>query len=212
MNNQTLISQKSETESRLSEFRKTASKCLTQLLVRLLARTSITPNIITWFGFLLSLCGAALIITNYIVAAGIIVLIGGFFDMLDGALARTTGRVTSFGGILDSTLDRVSEAVILMGIIVLYTKNGFIPGIFLASAALPITALVSYIRAKAEIMDIECKVGVFTRPERIIVLFLGLLFSQINLIFLAVALGVIILFSSITVGQRLHYVWQQTKN
>ena len=212
MDNQTLVSQKRWAESRLSAFRKTTSVNLTRLLVRLLARTTITPNTVTWFGFSLSLCGAALIITNYIFAAGIVVLIAGFFDMVDGALARTTDRVTSFGGILDSTLDRVSEAVILLSIIVLYARNGFIPGILLASVTLPVSFLVSYIRAKAEAMDLECKVGIFTRPERIIVLFLGLLFSQINFIFLAIALGIIILFSSVTIGQRLHHVWQQTKN
>jgi len=180
--------------------------------VRLLAKTTITPNAVTWFGFSISVGGAVLIITDYIFAAGITVLIGGFFDMVDGALARTTDRVTNFGGILDSTLDRVSESVLLLGIIVLYARNGFIPGILLASATLPITLLVSYIRAKAEAMDMECKVGLFTRPERIIVLVFGLLLNQINSVFLAIALGIIILLSSITVGQRLLYVCQQKKN
>jgi len=160
----------------------------------------------------LSLVGAVLIITNNIFIASLIVLTGGFFDMVDGALARTTNRVTSFGSILDSTLDRISEAAILLAIVVFYTKNGFTPGVILASITLPVSFLVSYVRARAEAMDLECKVGLFTRPERIVVLFFGLLLSQINLIFLTIALGVIILFSSITVGQRLLYVWQQTKN
>ncbi|MEE8413776.1 MAG: CDP-alcohol phosphatidyltransferase family protein [Dehalococcoidales bacterium] len=212
MDNQTVISQKRWPESRLSEFRKTTSDYLTRLMVKLLARTSIAPNTVTWFGFSLNLGAAALIIYNYLFAAGFVVIVAGFFDMLDGALARKTDRVTRFGAILDSTLDRVSEAVLLLGIIALSVRSGFIPGIFLASIVLPISLLVSYIRAKAEAMGLECKVGIFTRPERVIVLAFGLLLGQINYGFLAAALVIIILFSSVTVGQRLLYVWRQTKN
>ncbi|MFC2014681.1 CDP-alcohol phosphatidyltransferase family protein [Chloroflexota bacterium] len=212
MDNQTLVSQKKWTESRLSEFRKASSNYLTRLLVRLIARTSISPNTITWFGFSLAIGAAALIATNHLFTAGFVVLVAGFFDMLDGALARNTDRVTIFGSVLDSTLDRLSEAVLLMGIIIFYARDGFIPGILLASAALPISLLISYIRAKAEAMNLECKVGLFTRSERVIVMVFGLLLSQINYAFLTASLGIIVLFGSITIGQRLLYVWQQTKN
>ncbi|MBA7706466.1 hypothetical protein ES703_115320 [subsurface metagenome] len=92
--------------------------------MRFLARTSITPSIITWFGFLLAVGAAALIIAGHLFAAGFVVLFAGFFDMLDGALARHTNRTTCFGAVLDSTLDRLSEAVLLIGIL-LYVVNQF---------------------------------------------------------------------------------------
>lgn len=196
---------------RLSEIRKTVAYRFTEPVARLLARTSITPSTITWFGFLLAVGAAVLIVMGHLFAAGLVVLIAGFFDTLDGALARYTNQATRFGAILDSTLDRLSEAAVLLGIMVLYVRGGFIIGILLVGIALPSSLLVSYIRARAEALGLECPVGLFTRPERVIVLALGLLLSQIDYVFLVIALGIIVLFSFITVGQRLLYVWQQAK-
>ena len=178
-------------------------------MVRVLVRTPVTPGAITWLGFILALGAAALIITGHLFAAGFMVLIAGFFDILDGALARRIERATPFGAVLDSTLDRLSEAVLLLGIIVLYVRGGFIVGILLAGIALPSSLLVSYIRARAEAVGLECQVGLFTRAERVIVLALGLLLSQIDYAFLAIALAIIVVFSFFTAGQRLVYVWQQ---
>jgi CDP-diacylglycerol--glycerol-3-phosphate 3-phosphatidyltransferase len=196
--------------ARLSEIRKTAGYYLTQPVVRPLAKTGITPNTITWLGFLLSAGGAALIVTGHLLAAGCMVLVAGLFDLLDGALARYTKRVTQFGAILDSTLDRLAEAVLLLGILVLYAREGAIIGILLVGITLLGSLLVSYIRARAESLDIECKVGLFTRAERVIVLALGLLLSQIDNA-LIIALAIIAIFSFFTVGQRLIYVLKQTK-
>jgi len=175
-----------------------------------LSRTAITPSAITWFGFLLSLGAAALIITEHLLAAGLVVLIAGFLDMLDGALARYTNRVTRFGAILDSTLDRLSEAAVLLGILVLYAKAQIIAPILLVGVALISSLLVSYIRARAEAVSLECQAGLFTRPERVIVLALGLLLSHFAYS-LVIALGIIVVFSFITIVQRLLFVWQQTK-
>ncbi len=205
------VSEKQRIMPRLAEIRKTAAYYLTQPVVRLLAKTPITPNAITWFGFLLAAGAAALIITEHLFAAGFVVLIAGFFDIMDGALARRTNQTTRFGAILDSTLDRLAEAVLLLGIIVLYVRGGFIVGILLAGVALPSSLLVSYIRARAESLGLECEVGLFTRAERTIVLALGLLLSQIDYAFLVIALAIIVVFSFFTIGQRLIYVWQQTK-
>ena len=107
------VSEKPRLMPKLFEVRKTAAYYLTQPVVRLLAKTSITPNAVTWFGFLLTLGAAALITTGHIFAAGFVVLIAGFFDILDGALARHNNQTTRFGTVLDSTLDRVAEAVLL---------------------------------------------------------------------------------------------------
>jgi CDP-diacylglycerol--glycerol-3-phosphate 3-phosphatidyltransferase len=195
---------------RLSEIRKSLAYRFTEPVARLLARTAITPSAITWFGFLLALGAAALVITGHPFAAGLVVLIAGFFDILDGALARYTDRATHFGAILDSTLDRVSEAVVLLGILVLYARDQQIAQILLVGVALLGSLLVSYIKARAEGLGVECQVGLFTRAERVIVLALGLLLSQIPYA-LVIALAIIVLFSFITAGQRLVYVWQQTK-
>jgi len=196
--------------TKLSEFRKTAGDYLTRLVVRLLAKTPVAPNTITWFGFALTLGAAVLIITEHFIAAGFVVLVAGFFDMLDGALARSTDRVTRFGAVLDSTLDRLSEAVLLLSIMVIYAREQSTLGILVVGLALLGSLLVSYIRAKAEALGLECEVGLFTRPERVVVLALGLLLSQIGNA-LVVALSIVVVFSFITVSQRLLYVWRQTK-
>ena len=188
-----------------SGVRRTVGNYLTQPAVRFLARISITPSIITWFGFLLAVGAAALIVTGHLFAAGFVVLFAGFFDMLDGALARYTNQTTCFGAVLDSTLDRLSEAVLLIGIL-LYVGNQSSVAVLLVFLALFGSLLVSYIRARAEALDLECQVGLFTRAERVIVLALGLLLNQI-----VIALAIIVVFSFFTFGQRLIYVWQQTR-
>jgi len=191
---------------KLSEVRKFAARQLTEPVAQLLSRTSITPSTITWLGFLLAVGAAALIVTGHLFAAGLVVLVAGFFDMLDGALARRTQQATSFGAVLDSTLDRLSEAVLLLGILILYAGEWSTFHILLVGIALPCSLVVSYIKARAEAMGLECQVGLFTRAERVIVLALGILLNQI-----VIALAVIVVFSLITIIQRLLYVWQQTR-
>ena len=197
---------------KLSEIRKTVAYRFTAPVVRLLSRTAITPSTITWLGFLLTVGAAILIITGYLLVAGLVVLFAGFFDILDGALARRTNQVTRFGGVLDSTLDRLSEAVLLLGILTFYAGEQSIAGILLVGAALIGSPLVSYIRARAETMGLECQLGVFTRTERVIVLSSGLLLSRIDGAFLFVSLAIIAALSFFTAGQRLVCVWRQTRN
>jgi len=204
------VSEKVQLMPRLAEVRKTIAYYLTQPVVRLLAKTPITPSAITWSGFLLALGAAALITTGHLFAAGFVVLIAGFFDILDGALARHTNRVTHFGAVLDSALDRLAEAALLLGILVLYAREQSVAEILLVGLALVGSLLVSYIRARAEALGVECQVGLFTRAERVIVLALGLLLNQFAYA-LVIALAIIVVFSFITAGQRLLYVWQQTK-
>ena len=207
--------------TKLPEVRKTVVSYFTQPVVRLLAKVPITPNAITCFGFLVTLGAAVLIITGHLFAAGFVVLIAGFFDILDGALARGTNQTSQFGAVLDSTLDRLAEAVLLLGILVLFLLTEEKSVLFtlfskewaalLVGVALLGSLLVSYIRARAEALGLECQVGLFTRTERVIVLALGLLLSQIDSA-LIIALAIIVVFSLITVSQRLLYVWRQTKN
>jgi CDP-diacylglycerol--glycerol-3-phosphate 3-phosphatidyltransferase len=196
---------------KLEKARKNISNCVTQPIVNLLARTPLTPNAVTWLGFCITIGAAALIVTEHPLAAGIVVLVAGLFDMLDGALARVTNRVTRFGGILDSTLDRLSEAVLLLGLLAVFARDGEVAESLLVGFALLGSLMVSYIRARMEGMGIECRAGLFTRPERVIVLALGLLLSGFDYA-LITALAVITFFSYFTAGQRLIYAWRQTRN
>ena len=187
----------------LSAVRNAVANYLTQPAVLLLTRTSITPSTITWLAFLLAVGAGALIITGHLFVAGLVVLLAGFFDLLDGALARHTNQTTRFGAILDSTLDRLAEAVLLLSILAL---GGELLFALLVGVALFGSLLVSYIRARAEALGLKCEVGLFTRAERVIVLALGLWLNQ-----LVIALAIIVVFSFFTAGQRLVYVWQQTR-
>ncbi len=195
---------------KLEKTRKDISHYVTRPIASVLARTPLTPNMVTWLGFCITVVAAVLIATEHLFAAGIVVLVAGFFDMLDGALARATKRVTRFGGILDSTLDRVSEAILLLGLLAVFSRGGETAESLLTGFALLGSLLVSYIRARMEGLGIECRAGLFTRPERVIVLALGLLLSGFDYA-LVIALSIITFFSYFTAGQRLIYAWQQTR-
>ncbi|MCK5576985.1 MAG: CDP-alcohol phosphatidyltransferase family protein [Dehalococcoidales bacterium] len=195
------------TTIRLSQVRKAISHYLTSPVVQLLARTPVTPSTLTFLGFVVTVGAAVLIATGYLLIAGLVVLVAGLFDMLDGALARRTNRVTRFGAVLDSTIDRLSEGALLLGILLLFAREGSTIGILLAGGVLTTSMLVSYIRARAEALGIECTVGLFTRPERVIVLVLGLMLNQIE-----IALAIMITFSLFTIVQRLTLVWRYTRN
>ena len=191
-----------------SEMRKRVALHVTEPMARVLAGTPVTPNTLSWSGFLISVVAAVLIGAGHFLIAGLVVLLAGFFDMLDGALARYTARVTRFGGALDSVLDRLSEAVLLLGILVghLYSGGQSANLILLVFLVLTFSPLVSYLRARAEASGIECQVGLFTRPERVIVLALGLLLNQI-----IIALAVIAVLSVLTAGQRFLHIWRKTR-
>jgi len=197
--------------AKLTRVRKSAYH-LTEPIVPLLVKTHITPTALTWVGFSIAIGGAILIASGHPFIAGFVVLTAGFFDMLDGALARHTKQVSHFGAVLDSTLDRISEAVLLLGILIFYLffGNQSATGILLVCLALIGAPLVSYIRARAEAIGLECKIGLFTRAERVIVLAVGLLLSHISYA-LIIALAIIAAFSFVTAGQRLSYVLKQTK-
>ena len=206
--------------AKLSGGRKTLAEYFTQPVVRLLARAPISPNTLTWLGFLVTAGATALIVTRHLLAAGFVVLAAGFFDILDGALARRTGQTSPFGAVLDSTLDRVGEAVQLLGILALFLLTEENSALFalvnrewavlLVGITLLGSMLVSYIRSRAEALGLECQVGLFTRSERVVVLALGLLLSHFDYA-LIIALLIIAAFSFITVGQRLLYVWRHTR-
>lgn len=197
--------------SKLESSRRLISGRIALALARLLLRTRLTPNSITWIGFFITCGAAALIVTDNNLIAGIVVLVAGLFDMLDGALARLTGRVTRFGAVLDSTLDRLSEAVLLLALIYVFAREQQTAWIVLTGVALLGSLMISYIRARIEGLGVECKAGLFTRPERVILLALGLLLSGIEYA-LVVAIGLLALFSFVTVVERLIFAWRHLKD
>jgi CDP-diacylglycerol---glycerol-3-phosphate 3-phosphatidyltransferase len=166
----------------------------------------ITPNEVTVAGTVLNMAAAALVVTNHLIYAGIVFLVAGCFDMLDGALARLAERVTPFGAFLDSTLDRVSEGVIFAGIAYLLAVEGDGRPIDVALVVLALlgSILVSYTRARAESLGLECKVGLMSRPERIVLIAIGLFFDVLPyVIYLMLAL------TAFTVIQRVVHTYRQ---
>jgi CDP-diacylglycerol--glycerol-3-phosphate 3-phosphatidyltransferase len=196
--------------AKTTDTRKAAAEYITQPVIRLLVRTPVTPNTITWLGFIITVGAAVLVYYGHLFAAGFVVLVAGLCDMLDGALARRTDRVTRFGGVLDATLDRLSEAALLLAIIAIYAGEGEVAESVLAGVVLTGSLLVSYLRARLEAIGIEGRVGLFTRAERVIVLALGLLLSRFDYA-LIIALAIIAVLSFFTAGQRLLYAWQKTR-
>jgi CDP-diacylglycerol---glycerol-3-phosphate 3-phosphatidyltransferase len=187
------------------DIRRRLGNPIGSFFARILARTGVSPNTLTVLGFLATIAAGIIIgYGHFIWGAGVIAL-AGLFDLLDGALARYTGKVTVFGAILDSTLDRLSDAALLIGLAAYWTTQGEAGPVILTMITLAGALTVSYIRARAEAAGLSGKDGIFTRPERIIVLALGLLFS-VPLI----AVGIIGLFSYVTILQRLVSSYHQT--
>ena len=190
----------------LIDIRRNLAHHITDPLVGILSKSGITPNALTLINLALNIGAAYVIATGHFIIGGVLVLVSGLFDLLDGALARFTKQTTKFGAILDSTVDRVSEAVILCGLLIWYIPQGASLEIVLIFAVLIGSFLVSYIRARAEGLGWQCQVGLFTRAERVIVLAIGLLINQIF-----IALCILVVFVFITVVQRLVYLWKQGK-
>jgi CDP-diacylglycerol---glycerol-3-phosphate 3-phosphatidyltransferase len=173
----------------------------------MLARLGLTPNALTAIGLLLNLVVAAIIASGHLVAGGILLLVASGFDMLDGAVARASGSVTKFGGFLDSTLDRYSEAVVLGGVLVyvLGTDDAWI-GALLVFAATIGSLMISYARARAEAAGFRASVGLLARPERVLVLAIGLIIGQV-----IPALWILAIGTQLTVLTRMAHVWRLSK-
>lgn len=175
-------------------------------LTRLLVKLRLTPNALTIMGVAAAGGSAYLISTGNFIAGGIVLLLSGVFDLLDGMLARSTNKVTAFGGVLDSVSDRIGEAGILLGLMVFYLNPAMKVELVLIYLTLAGSFMVSYLRSKAEILGIRGDVGIMTRPERIFLLALGLLINQVPII-----LGIIASLTFVTSGQRLFHIWKASR-
>jgi CDP-diacylglycerol--glycerol-3-phosphate 3-phosphatidyltransferase len=174
-------------------------------LSRLLARLGVQPNLLSLIGFFIASAAGAVVAAGYISHGGWLFLLSGPFDALDGALARIAGLETRFGAFLDSFIDRYSEAAVLFGI--LYWSNFQGDRILIALTFLTLlgSLMVSYARARAEALNISCKVGLFTRLERFIVLTLALLTKQ-----LLIGLVILACLTNFTALQRMFHVYRQS--
>jgi CDP-diacylglycerol--glycerol-3-phosphate 3-phosphatidyltransferase len=178
----------------------------------LLSRTGVTPNTLTLMGLLVSFGAAAAVALDHLLIGGLVLLFSGVFDLLDGPLARKKGSSTKFGAFFDSSVDRLSEAALLFGLALLYHWQGSsTPEVCLVYAALVGSLMVSYMRARAEGLGIKGDVGIFTRPERVIVLTAGLVVGEFYEVAVLVALGIIAAFAWVTVLQRFIHVRREAK-
>lgn len=185
-------------------------------VVETLVRRRVHPNIISTFGFLVTLAAAAIIFARSLFVGMVVFLIGGMMDILDGRVARETGLASKFGSFYDSTLDRVSEIVVYFSLYAFFRPlSAFWWVGYVVIAAMVGSLMVSYTRAKAEALGVECKVGLMQRAERVVLLGAGgLLVPVVRAIRpeweyapLLLAIGVIAVFSNLTALERIHAVY-----
>lgn len=180
-----------------------------QLLVpiaTLLARLGFTPNALTLLGLALTLGVAVVLALGHTALGGWLFLLAGAFDALDGTLARLMNRKTRFGAFLDSTCDRYADAAILMGMMIPFLRSGQYTPVILAVASIVGSVLVSYTRARAEGLGLECKVGLLTRLERFLLIAAALILNKVTLV-----LWVLAVLSNFTAIQRIVHVWRITR-
>ena len=179
---------------------------LEEPIARLLVTVGVSPNAITLLGLALAGGAAYLLSTGHFIAGALVLLVSGVADLLDGTVARLTKQETPFGAVLDSVADRLGEAGVLLGLLVFYLNPANVVGVILVYLALSTSVMVSYLRARSEGMGIQYSGGLMTRPERIIVLVVGLLLNQV-----LIALGIIAALALLTSGQRLWHTWRGLK-
>ena len=177
----------------------------------------LNPNHFTTVGLIMSIPTAYFFSQGYLRTGGFLMLLGGVFDMIDGKVARATNRVTKFGALYDSTLDRYSEVMIFFGLAYYFVTSGWRVAEFnlslitavAVSVAIGGSVMTSYIRARAEGLGLECKVGMMQRPDRVVFIAAGAIF---HLYALVVAIFFVALFSNVTAIQRLYAVWKSDES
>jgi CDP-diacylglycerol---glycerol-3-phosphate 3-phosphatidyltransferase len=169
-----------------------------------LAKAGFTANSLTVIGLAGSVGAGILIASGYARVGGLLSLLSGLPDMLDGAVAKATGRSSRRGAFLDSVVDRLSDAAVLAGIVWLGISRNEPRVAVLAAMVLALSLIVSYVKARAESLGYECNVGIAERPERVVVLGVALLVGHV-----LAGLWVLVIAAAITVVQRIMRVWQQ---
>ena len=192
---------------------RSAPKWVTDPAVNLLSRLGVTPNMLTLVGFAGNVGAAVLAADGRFLAAGIVMLAFSALDFLDGSLARATGRATPFGSVFDSTMDRLSEAAVLFGLLWYFSDLNAREEELLIFAAVVASLMVSYLRARAEIIGLKLREGLFTRTERVLLLGGGLILHDLlDVNVLTPVLWALTLIAGFTVLQRLAMVWLKTRD
>jgi CDP-diacylglycerol--glycerol-3-phosphate 3-phosphatidyltransferase len=161
--------------------------------------------VFTCVGLAINAVGAWMLSRGEFFEAGLVVLLAAVFDLVDGPIARSSGRVTRFGGFLDSVIDRYSDLILLVGMLVYYASVNRFGYIVLTAVAMTGSVMVSYVRARSENEIPKCKVGFLERPERIVLLIIGTLFNRMTAV-----LWVIAVLSNLTVVHRIVHTWKET--
>ncbi len=196
-----------------------ASQRILDAIVRLLARLDPNPNLLSVIGLGINILAAVLYGYGQFFCAGLVMIFANIFDLLDGRVARLTGRVTKFGAFLDSSLDRLSDMLVFLGIIIFYSRDTEYHSTLYAAltgAALIGSVMVSYTAARAESLIPKCDVGFLRRPERVVLLIIGSLTvwpesSSPFLNKMPATIWLMTVLSYWTFAQRLFHTWRQIR-
>lgn len=189
-------------------------------VIDLLVRHRVHPNVLSTMGFLITCTSGFLFHQHHVRSAGLVILVGGLFDLFDGTVARRTGLASAFGAFYDSTLDRLSEIVVYLGLLSLYNdyrlELGDVGMIYFIMLAMAGSLMISYTRARAEALHVDCHVGLMQRPERVLLIgFTALLGGEATLLgqrglVLRAAIIVLAVLTNFTVLQRIWWVYRST--
>lgn len=180
---------------------------LTRILNPIAKRLNINPNIVTVISPFVALLAAYGFSQHMLILATVAILLSGFLDVVDGAVARFHNRSSKFGAFLDSTMDRIADGIIYIGIIFGGYCDWFIGVLAIHSAI-----CVSYVKARAESQGVECNVGIAERAVRMIIIMVGALIGYfISPIYFTYIIIILVILSYFTVGQRVYHVWRQLK-
>ncbi len=172
---------------------------------QVLARWNVSPDWVTAIGLVLTAGVALLAALGEIQWAGAAYIVAAVFDALDGTVARVSGKVSRFGAFLDSTIDRLEESLVFLGLIIFYARAGGVWEIPMLLVVTVASLMVSYTRARAEGLGVACKVGMMTRPIRVAIVIAGMILNQV---FIAVV--IVAATSLFTTFQRVFHVWRMT--
>jgi len=179
-------------------------KFILDRIVRILTRFHINPNLLTFTGVLISFWAAWEFGFGRFFRGGLIIILAGLFDMLDGEVARVSRSTTRFGAFYDSVIDRYSDIIILQGLMVYYARRQMLGYVVLVGVVFMGAIMTSYTRARAECLIPSCKVGFMERPERIVLLIIGGLANRMEAV-----LWVLAVLGNWTVINRIYYTWKK---
>ena len=189
----------------LGQYREPVAR-ISEPVARLFVGARVRPNQLSLCGLVASLVASLCFATNRPRIGGLLLILAGALDLLDGAVARASAQVSPFGAFLDSVLDRYSDLLVLSGVVFLFARGGRLGDVAAALLALMGTLMVSYTRARAESVGVECRVGFMERGERLLVLIVGALLDLLVPAVWIVAVG-----ANVTAIHRIAHTWRGTR-